>query len=61
MIIKNTNLNQRPTKWAIAGGGMLGLTLAMRMAKQGHDVTLIEAADRLGGLCLLYTSDAADE
>ena len=29
---------------------MLGLTLAMRMAKQGHDVTLIEAAPKLGGL-----------
>ena len=29
---------------------MLGLTLAMRMAKQGHDVTLIEAAPSLGGL-----------
>ncbi len=29
---------------------MLGLTLAMRMAKLGHDVTLIEAADKLGGL-----------
>ena len=54
MIIKNTNLNQRPTKWAIAGGGMLGLTLAMRMAKQGHDVTLIEAADRLGGLASVW-------
>ena len=35
--------NEKP-KWAIAGGGMLGLSLALRMAKQGHDVTLIEAA-----------------
>lgn len=33
---------------------MLGLTLAMRMAKQGHDVTLIEAADRLGGLASVW-------
>jgi protoporphyrinogen oxidase len=40
----------RKIKFAIAGGGMLGLTLAMRMAKQGHDVTLIEAAPSLGGL-----------
>ena len=46
MIVKTTN----KTRFAIAGGGMLGLTLAMRMAKQGHDVTLIEAAPTLGGL-----------
>ena len=42
------------TKWAIAGGGMLGLTLALRMAKQGHDVTLIEAASSLGGLASVW-------
>ena len=41
-------------KWAIVGGGMLGLTLAMRMAKQGHDVTLIEAAPSLGGLASVW-------
>ena len=46
MIVKT----ESKTKFAIAGGGMLGLTLAMRMAKQGHDVTLIEAAPTLGGL-----------
>ena len=46
MIVKT----EPKTKFAIAGGGMLGLTLAMRMAKQGHDVTLIEAAPTLGGL-----------
>ena len=33
---------------------MLGLTLAMRMAKQGHDVTLIEAASSLGGLASVW-------
>ncbi len=36
--------------WAIVGGGMLGMTLAYRMAKLGHRVTLIEAAPQLGGL-----------
>ncbi len=46
MIVKT----ESKTKFAIVGGGMLGLTLAMRMAKQGHDVTLIEAAPTLGGL-----------
>lgn len=46
--IESTSSNK--PKFAIAGGGMLGLTLAMRMAKQGHDVTLIEAGSSLGGL-----------
>ena len=42
-------------KWAIVGGGMLGLTLAMRMSKQGHNVTLIEAAPELGGLASVWS------
>jgi protoporphyrinogen oxidase len=36
--------------WGIVGGGFLGMTLAHRLAQQGKRVTLIEAADRLGGL-----------
>jgi protoporphyrinogen oxidase len=36
--------------WAIIGGGMLGMTLAWRLAQQGKRVTLIEAARSLGGL-----------
>ena len=37
-------------RWAIVGGGMLGMTLAYRMASEGHHVTLLEAAPQLGGL-----------
>lgn len=37
-------------RWGIVGGGMLGLTLALRLREQGHDVVVVEAADRLGGL-----------
>ncbi|HEY7134566.1 MAG TPA: NAD(P)/FAD-dependent oxidoreductase [Acidimicrobiia bacterium] len=37
-------------RWGVVGGGMLGLTLALRLREQGHDVALFEAADRLGGL-----------
>ena len=33
---------------------MLGLTLALRMAKQGHRVTLVEAAPVLGGLASVW-------
>jgi protoporphyrinogen oxidase len=36
--------------WGIVGGGMLGLTLAARLAAQGKRVTLFEAAPELGGL-----------
>jgi protoporphyrinogen oxidase len=36
--------------WAVVGGGFLGMTLALRLAKQGKRVTLFEAASTLGGL-----------
>jgi protoporphyrinogen oxidase len=38
------------TKTAIIGGGIMGMTLALRLSKQGHTVTLFEAAPDLGGL-----------
>jgi len=38
------------TRFAIVGGGMLGMTLAHRLARQGHEVSLFEAAPHLGGL-----------
>jgi protoporphyrinogen oxidase len=38
------------SRWGIVGGGMLGMTLAHRLAHQGKHVTLIEAAPHLGGL-----------
>ncbi len=34
----------------IVGGGILGMTLALRLRSQGHQVTVIEAAPRIGGL-----------
>lgn len=34
----------------IVGGGVLGMTLALRLSARGHDVTLIEAAAAPGGL-----------
>lgn len=37
-------------RWAVVGGGMLGLTLALRLAQAGRRVTVIEAAPQLGGL-----------
>jgi protoporphyrinogen oxidase len=36
--------------WAIVGGGLLGMTLALRLAEAGRRVTLYESASHLGGL-----------
>ncbi len=36
--------------WGIIGGGILGMTLAHRLARAGQRVTLFEANDQLGGL-----------
>jgi protoporphyrinogen oxidase len=37
-------------RWAIGGGGILGMTLAWRLARAGHAVVLFEAAPEVGGL-----------
>ncbi len=37
-------------RWGVVGGGMLGLTLALRLAQRGHRVTVYEGAQELGGL-----------
>src|SRR5262245_2925255 len=34
----------------VVGGGLMGLTLALRLAQRGFRVTLLEAADHVGGL-----------
>ena len=36
--------------WAVVGGGMLGMTLAHRLAQAGKKVTLYESAPHFGGL-----------
>jgi len=43
-------VNGEAKRWAIVGGGMLGATLALRLAQQGQRVRLLEAADHLGGV-----------
>jgi protoporphyrinogen oxidase len=37
-------------KWGIIGGGIMGMTLAHRLAQKGFKVTLFEAAPEIGGL-----------
>lgn len=36
--------------WAIIGGGILGMTLALRLAQKGYQVTIFEAGEKSGGL-----------
>jgi protoporphyrinogen oxidase len=36
--------------WCVVGGGLLGLTIAHRLADAGQRVTVVEAAPELGGL-----------
>lgn len=42
--------SREPKSWAVLGGGVLGMTIAHRLQQEGHQVTLFEGRDRLGGL-----------
>jgi protoporphyrinogen oxidase len=44
------NNSTSTTRYAILGGGLLGMTLAHRLAQAGQQVTLYESAQQLGGL-----------
>lgn len=41
-------------KIAIVGGGMLGLTLALRLAEAGKKVVIFESAAEVGGLAAAW-------
>lgn len=45
-----TSPSASPRRWAVVGGGMLGMTLALRLVQQGHSVTIFEGAETVGGL-----------
>jgi len=42
-------------RWAVVGGGILGMTLALRLAQRGQTVTLIEKRPQLGGLASTWS------
>lgn len=44
----------RAERWAIIGGGVLGMLLAHRAAQAGRQVVLFEAAGELGGLASVW-------
>ncbi len=43
-------MNETSHRWAVVGGGMLGLATAWRLLQRGQQVTLFEAAPEMGGL-----------
>lgn len=45
-----TTSSNSSKRYAIVGGGILGMTLALRLMQQGKQVSLFEAAPNLGGL-----------
>ena len=51
----HSGIPSKAEHWGIVGGGMLGMTLAHRLAQQGKRVTLFEAASHLGGLASTWS------
>lgn len=43
--------------WGIIGGGILGMTLALRLSQQGYKVTIFETGDKPGGLTQSWEMD----
>lgn len=43
--------------FAVLGGGPMGLAVAWRLLKQGHQVTIYEAGERLGGMSASFDFD----
>lgn len=44
------HMSETREHFGVVGGGLLGLTLALRLAQKGYRVTLLEAAEQVGGL-----------
>jgi protoporphyrinogen oxidase len=43
-------MTEETKSWGIIGGGIMGMTLALRLAQKGYKVTILETSSRLGGL-----------
>ena len=49
------NGSKSRTRWAVIGGGLLGMTVAHTLARQGDEVQVLESAPHLGGLADAWT------
>ncbi len=45
--------------WGIIGGGMLGMTLALRLSQKGYKVIIYESAEKVGGLTRSWKMNSA--
>jgi mycofactocin system FadH/OYE family oxidoreductase 2 len=51
-----------PARWLVVGGGPAGMKAAETLARRGHDVTLVEREERLGGqVNLILRTPGRDE
>lgn len=50
-------MSTSPQRIAVLGGGPMGLAAAWQLLKQGHQVTVYEAGDRLGGMTASFDFD----
>lgn len=61
-IIKNgMRKTQTPKNIAVIGAGMAGLVASSLLKEAGHDVTILEASDRVGGRVYTLKSDFTDD
>jgi protoporphyrinogen oxidase len=50
-------MTDQPKSWGIIGGGIMGMTLSLRLAQKGFKVTILESAQKLGGLTTAIEMD----
>jgi protoporphyrinogen oxidase len=43
-------MTKESKSWGIIGGGIMGMTLALRLAQKGFRITILESSPKLGGL-----------
>ncbi|MGC1392163.1 MAG: NAD(P)/FAD-dependent oxidoreductase [Bacteroidales bacterium] len=43
-------MTKETKSWGIIGGGIMGMTLALRLTQKGYNVTIFESGDKPGGL-----------